>query len=111
MTAVPDEEPFWSGRRLSAIYPIAAGGAFALIGLRPVWVAAPMYIDVAFRLVCLVGAIFSAWSMYQAPKQSRPWLSDRQIERIAKMLELVSVAVSVAVLLLLVALLLIWWLA
>jgi hypothetical protein len=110
MTAM-DDEPFWSGRRLSAIYPIAAGGAFALIGIRPIWAAAPLYVDLVFRLICLAGAIGSAWSMYQAPKQSRPWLTGQQTDRIGKAIEVVSVVAAVLVLLVLVALLAVWWLA
>ena len=106
-----DDEPFWSGWRLSFAYSIAAAGAFALIGLRPIWSAAPAYADAAYRAGCLAGAVGAAWWMYRHPATPKPWLSNWHADRVGKAIEVVAVAVLVLVLVAIVAFLAVWWLA
>lgn len=108
MTTMTDE-PFWSPRRLASAWAIASAGAFALIGIQPIWSTAPLYADAAYRVMCLVSAIGTVWWMYRRGP-GRPWLSDRRVDQIGRTIEIVSVVCSVAVLLVLAALLVLWWL-
>jgi hypothetical protein len=68
-----------------------------------------VYVDAAYRVVCLAGAVCTAWWMYRPGGPSKPWLPQEKTRLLAFWIEAGSVIVAVSVLAALVVLLIEWW--